>query len=137
MLLNTGGRRRRPILVSTSVIEVGITIPNLRWMMILNPDRFGLVQLHQMRGRLARQGGRGYCILYKNDDLSDEAAERLNVFCSTNDGFKLAQADMALRGPGDLLGGGSQHGKTPSPLLPNKHQCSLQSILRAAEILAA
>lgn len=128
---------RRPILVSTSVIEVGITIPNLRWMMIMDPDRFGLVQLHQIRGRLARQGGTGYCVLYKNGELSAEAVDRLKVFCSTTDGFKLAQADMALRGAGDILGGVSQHGKTPSPLLPEKHHCSLQSILQAAEILAA
>lgn len=127
----------KPILVTTSVIEVGITIPGLRWMMILDPDRFGLVQLHQLRGRLARHGGHGFCFLYKAERLSEEAQERLSVFCSTTDGFALAEADLKLRGAGDLVFGSKQHGGTPSPLFPEKQYCRLEAILKAAEKLAA
>ena len=90
------------ILVATTVIEVGITIPKLHHEIIVHPERHGLVTLHQLRGRLARLGGVGRCDLYLPKQVSDKTMERLQVFCSTTDGFKLADMDMRLRGMGDL-----------------------------------
>ena len=95
------------ILVATTVIEVGIDVANATVMLIEHPERFGLSQLHQLRGRVGRGGEQSYCILL--GDVGRDAAERLRVFCSTEDGFAIARADLRLRGMGDLFGE-RQHG---------------------------
>jgi ATP-dependent DNA helicase RecG len=91
------------VLVSTLVIEVGIDVPDATLMVVENAERFGLSQLHQLRGRIGRGTREGYCILF-GDPKSDEARERIRAFTSTTDGFKIAEADLKLRGPGDYLG---------------------------------
>lgn len=96
------------ILVSTVVIEVGIDVPNAALMVIENADRFGLSQLHQLRGRIGRGQYKSTCILV-SDSQNDETKRRLSVICKTNDGFKIADEDLKLRGPGDFLGE-RQHG---------------------------
>ena len=90
------------VLVATTVIEVGIDVPNATVMLIEHPERFGLSQLHQLRGRVGRGADASYCILL--GDVGQEAGERLRLFCSTEDGFEIARADMRLRGMGDLFG---------------------------------
>ncbi len=92
------------IMVATTVIEVGVDVPNATVMVIENAERFGLAQLHQLRGRVGRGGEQSYCILRTKDELSSEAQFRINTMCSTNDGFKISQADLQLRGPGDMSG---------------------------------
>lgn len=92
------------IMVATTVIEVGVDVPNASVMVIENAERFGLAQLHQLRGRVGRGGEQSYCILRTKDDLSQEARYRIEVMCGTNDGFEISQADLRLRGPGDLSG---------------------------------
>ena len=92
------------ILVSTTVIEVGVNVPNASVMVILDAQRFGLSQLHQLRGRVGRGAEQSYCILVTNHKLSRETAKRIDIMCDTNDGFRIAEADLKLRGPGDLEG---------------------------------
>jgi len=92
------------ILVATTVIEVGVNVPNASVMVILNAERFGLSQLHQLRGRVGRGAARSYCLLVSKRKLSDETRKRIEIMCDTNDGFKIAEADLKLRGPGDLEG---------------------------------
>ena len=94
--------RELDVLVATTVIEVGIDVPNATVMIVEHPERFGLSQLHQLRGRVGRGADASYCILL--GDVSPEAADRLRVFCSTEDGFEIARADLRLRGMGDLFG---------------------------------
>ena len=95
---------RIQVLVSTTVIEVGINIPNATVMTILGAQRFGLAQLHQLRGRVARGSHEGHVGVFTDGDDSPEENERLQVFEQTDDGFELSEADFRLRGPGDMLG---------------------------------
>jgi ATP-dependent DNA helicase RecG len=92
------------IMVSTTVIEVGVDVSNATVMIIENAERFGLSQLHQLRGRVGRGADQSYCILMSGNKLSNEGRKRLEVMVNTNDGFKIAEADLQLRGPGDLQG---------------------------------
>lgn len=92
------------ILVATTVIEVGVNVPNASVMIILNAERFGLSQLHQLRGRVGRGADQSYCILVTSHKLSNETRKRIDIMCETNNGFDIAEADLKLRGPGDLEG---------------------------------
>ena len=92
------------IMVSTTVIEVGVDVPNATVMMIENAERFGLSQLHQLRGRVGRGGSQSYCILMTKDELSYTSKERIATMVKSNDGFVIAEADLRLRGPGDIEG---------------------------------
>ena len=92
------------IMVATTVIEVGVNVPNATVMIIENAERFGLAQLHQLRGRVGRGADQSYCILMSRYDLAQETRKRLEIMVETNDGFRIAEADMRLRGPGDMEG---------------------------------
>ena len=92
------------ILVATTVIEVGVNVPNASVMVILDAQRFGLSQLHQLRGRVGRGADQSYCILVTGHQLSADTRKRIDIMCDTNDGFRIAEADLKLRGPGDLEG---------------------------------
>ena len=92
------------ILVATTVIEVGVNVPNASVMVILEAQRFGLAQLHQLRGRVGRGADQSYCVLVTPLKLSEETRKRIDIMCDTNDGFQIAEADLKLRGPGDLEG---------------------------------
>ena len=92
------------ILVATTVIEVGVNVPNASVMVIFESQRFGLSQLHQLRGRVGRGADQSYCILVTNMQLSSDTRKRIDIMCETNDGFRIAEADLKLRGPGDLEG---------------------------------
>lgn len=92
------------ILVATTVIEVGVDVPNASIMVIENAERFGLSQLHQLRGRVGRGADQSYCVLMTGFKLSEQARTRISTMCETNDGFKIAEVDLQLRGPGDIEG---------------------------------
>ena len=92
------------IMVATTVIEVGVDVPNATVMVIENAERFGLSQLHQLRGRVGRVAEQSYCILMTKDNLSYTSKERIRTMCATTDGFEIAEADLRLRGPGDIQG---------------------------------
>ncbi len=92
------------ILVATTVIEVGVNVPNASVMVILDAQRFGLSQLHQLRGRVGRGADQSYCILVTGFQLASDTKKRIDIMCETNDGFRIAEADLKLRGPGDLEG---------------------------------
>ena len=92
------------ILVATTVIEVGVNVPNASVMVILDAQRFGLSQLHQLRGRVGRGADQSYCLLVTPYKLSEDTRKRIDIMCDTNDGFRIAEADLKLRGPGDLEG---------------------------------
>lgn len=113
--------RKYDILVATTVIEVGVDVPNANLIVVEDADRFGLSQLHQLRGRVGRGSRQSYCIFF-GADKGEKARERLKVLCGTKDGFKVAQADLAQRGPGDFFGQ-RQHG------LPKLHIADLSADL--------
>lgn len=100
------------IMVSTTVIEVGVNVPNASVMVIESAEKFGLSQLHQLRGRVGRGAEESFCILLTSPQLSNEARERMKIMCATNDGFKVAEKDLELRGPGDI-DGTRQSGEMP------------------------
>ena len=97
-------RGETQILVATTVIEVGVNVPNASVMVILEAQRFGLSQLHQLRGRVGRGADQSFCILVTPYKLSEDTRKRIDIMCDTNDGFRIAEADLKLRGPGDLEG---------------------------------
>ena len=103
MIMEQFGKREIQILVSTTVIEVGINVPNATVMMVENAERFGLAQLHQLRGRVGRGKYQSYCI-FMSASKSKETKERLSILNKSNDGFFIASEDLKLRGPGDLFG---------------------------------
>lgn len=120
------------ILVATTVIEVGVNVTNASVMVIESAEKFGLSQLHQLRGRVGRGADQSYCILMTKDYLSEEAFERISTMCRTQDGFEVAEVDMQLRGPGDLMG-------TQQSGLLNFKLANLskdQEILKAARFMA-
>ena len=92
------------IMVATTVIEVGVNVPNASVMIIESSERFGLSQLHQLRGRVGRGAEQSYCILMTGIKLSKESKKRLETMVRTNDGFEIAEVDLELRGPGDIMG---------------------------------
>ena len=97
-------RGETQIMVATTVIEVGVNVPNASVMIIESAERFGLSQLHQLRGRVGRGADQSYCILMTSHKLSTEAKTRLETMVATNDGFEIAEVDLKLRGPGDIMG---------------------------------
>jgi len=123
---------RTQIMVATTVIEVGVNVPNASIMVIENAERFGLSQLHQLRGRVGRGAEQSYCILMTADQISKDARERIRTMCRTNDGFEIAEADLQLRGPGDL-DGTRQSGLIELNIADIHHD---QSILYAARKMA-
>jgi ATP-dependent DNA helicase RecG len=92
------------IMVATTVIEVGVNVPNASVMIIESAERFGLSQLHQLRGRVGRGAEQSYCILITNHKLSSDSKTRIETMVRTNDGFEIAEVDLKLRGPGNLMG---------------------------------
>lgn len=104
-------------LVATTAIEVGIDLPSLRHLIVMHPERFGLTQLHQLRGRLVRQGGIGHVSLYSPNRLTPEQTERLEFFLSNTNGQAISEYDSKRRGIGDLFGGTAQHGNTQSSFI--------------------
>lgn len=92
------------VLVATTVIEVGVNVPNASVMLIESAERFGLSQLHQLRGRVGRGAEQSYCILLTGNKLSKESLQRMKIMTSTTNGFIIAEEDLAMRGPGDLYG---------------------------------
>ncbi|MDX1475813.1 MAG: helicase-related protein [Reinekea sp.] len=103
-LMQTFKAHELDILVATTVIEVGVDVPNASVMIIENPERLGLAQLHQLRGRVGRGTTESYCLLMFGTPLSEQGKQRLEVMRSTNDGFVIAEEDLKLRGPGEVLG---------------------------------
>lgn len=97
-------QHKSQIMVATTVIEVGVNVPNASVMVIENAERFGLAQLHQLRGRVGRGADQSYCVLVTSRKISNETRKRLEIMTRTNDGFEIAEADLQLRGPGDLEG---------------------------------
>jgi len=97
-------RGETSIMVATTVIEVGVDVPNASVMIIENAERFGLSQLHQLRGRVGRGAEQSYCILMTSFKLSADSKVRINTMVRTNNGFEISETDLQLRGPGDLLG---------------------------------
>lgn len=129
--------RRADILASTTLVEVGMDIPGLRRIVIVEADMFGASTLHQLRGRVARTGGRGHCDFYLPRDPRDISLARLEMLCRTSNGFEIAEADRQLRGSGDITRSGHrQKGKLPDSPFP-AHEVSPSALLEAAHRLQA
>ena len=111
------------LLVSTTVIEVGVDVPNATILLIENAERFGLSQLHQLRGRVGRGSAQSYCILM-TDHVTEDCRTRMQIMSRTNDGFQIAEADLQLRGPGDFFGQ-RQHGLPPLQIADLSHDTQL------------
>ena len=92
------------IMVATTVIEVGVNVPNASVMIVESSEKFGLSQLHQLRGRVGRGAKQSFCILMTGNKLGEDAKKRISAMCETNDGFKISEVDLKLRGPGDIMG---------------------------------
>ncbi|HNQ12214.1 MAG TPA: ATP-dependent DNA helicase RecG [Bacteroidia bacterium] len=124
------------IMVSTTVIEVGVNVPNATVMLIENANRFGLSQLHQLRGRVGRGADQSYCFLLSSFKLSEDSRERIKTMVKTNDGFEIAETDLRLRGPGDMAGT-QQSGKLPFKLIELSKDVKMIELARniAADIL--
>ena len=128
-------QRKTSIIVATTVIEVGLDVPNANIMVVEHVERFGLSQLHQLRGRIGRGAHKSYCFLLSDTRLSQEAEARVKALCATNDGFKIAEVDMAIRGPGEIMGT-RQHGLpelrvarlTDAEVLTNARQSAFEII---------
>jgi len=106
--------------ICTILVEVGLNIPNMRRVVVVNPEQFGITSLHQLRGRLAREGGEGDCDLVLTHEVSDNAMARLRVFESTTDGMKIAEADLELRGAGELASNGKRQSGASYSILPGR-----------------
>lgn len=130
-IINGFKRGDTDVLVCTTVIEVGVNVPEANIMVIENAERYGLAQLHQLRGRVGRGNRQAYCFLMTSDDRQ-KTIERLSALCSTNDGFIIAEKDLALRGPGEIFGP-RQHGAVSIPLISDGRL--LQEARLAAEAL--
>ena len=113
-------KKETKIMVATTVIEVGVNVPNASVMIVENAERFGLAQLHQLRGRVGRGGAQSYCILMTRVELTKEGRERIKTLVRTNNGFEIAEADLKLRGPGDLAG--TQQSGLPELFIANLAQ---------------
>jgi ATP-dependent DNA helicase RecG len=125
------------VLVSTSVIEVGVDVPNACIMVIDSAERFGLAQLHQLRGRVGRGKLAGFCGVLAHEGLLPQARARLEAFAATADGFQLAEMDFQLRGPGDLFGT-DQHGLPPLRVADlRRDRAALEEARAAAQKLFA
>jgi ATP-dependent DNA helicase RecG len=131
--LDSGSAR---ILIATTVVEVGLNIRNLRAVVVVHAERFGLSQLHQLRGRLAREGGRGECFLYLPSPAGADAMARLQALVATHDGFALADQDMRLRGIGDVSASGERQHGSAGGLLMNR-PVSMSTFLEVLEALGA
>ena len=121
-------QKQTQIMIATTVIEVGVDIPNASVMVIESAERFGLSQLHQLRGRVGRGADQSYCILMSGYKLSDESKTRLKTMVESNDGFEIAEVDLRLRGPGDFHG--TQQSGLPLEL-------KLTNLARDGQILSA
>jgi len=122
------------VLVSTTVIEVGIDVSNASVMIVESPDRYGLSQLHQLRGRVGRGCHESYCILIKDREIGEDASRRLGILANCDDGFKIAEADLAIRGPGEFLGT-RQHGLPEFQIADLLRDGALLSIARREAFL--
>ena len=126
-------RGEADVMVATTVIEVGVDVPNATLMVIEDADRFGLSQLHQLRGRVGRGSAKSYCILTSRNK-NTETLQRLKALCKTTDGFKIAEEDLALRGPGDFFG--SRQSGLPAFRVASL-SCDLQTLKDAQQASAA
>jgi len=124
------------VLVSTTVIEVGVNVPEATLMVIENAERFGLSQLHQLRGRVGRGKAKSYCILV-SDSTSEKSKQRLDIMCKTNDGFKVAEADLEMRGPGDFFSSDGSFRQSGSVEMPFSSGLTDSSLIESAVAAAS